>query len=225
MLDSQKISFETFLLDYKHGVYVFTQDTCQSCQDYKKEIEWINNSYLYFVEVTTEKEKEILYKIIDRHTFPQTVAYLDNEIKFIRAGILYERSWQEIDTFLKSFGDVPLSDKEKEIRLEKQKNRCLLTYYILPTDLTQEERTKIINSCINYNELPIDIDTICVGLSNKDREHILEGSYHFAKLVYWKRKGVSNLYNYTSFSQNILLGYTNINQEVTFITRDIEEVI
>lgn len=225
MLDSQKIALEEFLLGYKHGVYVFTRDACQSCQDYKREIEYINNCYLYFVEVSTEQEISIVNKIIDRQTFPQTVAYLDNEIKFIRPGILFEESWKEIDKFLKTFGDVPLPDDEVERRIERQKNRCLLTYYILPSDLTSSEKEQILNSAVTYNELPIDVDSLCPTLPNEERERMLEGSYHFAKLVYWRRKESTNLFNYTSFSQNILLGYTNINQEVKFITRDIEEVI
>ena len=55
MFDSQKLAFENFVLGYKHGVYVFTKDGCRACEDYKKEIEWINNSYLYFVEVLLEE--------------------------------------------------------------------------------------------------------------------------------------------------------------------------
>ena len=138
MFDSQKLSFENFVMGYKHGVYIFTSDSCRVCQDYKRDIEWINNCFLYFVEVNTEEEKSILAKIIDRTALPATVAYLDNEIKFIRMGEVFEADWIEFDQFLKQFPDKPLPKDEIQRRIDKQKNRCLLTYYIFPQDISEE---------------------------------------------------------------------------------------
>lgn len=219
MFDSQKISFEKFLLGYKHGVYVFTSDTCQACQDYKREIEWINNCYLYFVEVTSDEEKAILAKIIDRKGFPQTVGYIDNEIKYIRGGIVYDKDWKEIQKFLDSFGSNPLPPDEIQRRIEKQKNRCLLTLYAIPENIKGEERNKILNSAHLYNEMPIDIDNFCPDVEDKERERMLEGQYHYAKLVVWSGGACSN------FTNDIILGYTISNQEVKFIQREIGEVI
>lgn len=221
MLDSQKLAFENFLMGYKHGVYIFTKDACQACQDYKKEIEWINNCYLYIVEVNTEKERQILEKLIDRQGFPITVCYLDNEIKFIRNGVLSDgdEDWIKIYNFLMKFGDHPLPPDEIQSRIERQKNRCLLTYYIFPTSLTDNEKEKLMNCAAKYNELPIDIDNICKTLDKKERERMLSGSYHFAKLIIWK----NGTQDYTPFSQDILIGYTNANQEIKFIYRDVNE--
>jgi hypothetical protein len=219
MLDSQKLSFENFLMNYKHGCYIFSSDTCHACQDYKREIEWIDNCYLYFVEVTTEEEKNLLSKIIDRKAFPQTVGYVDNEIKFIRAGVIYESDWKEIQVFLDKFGTNPLPKDEIQRRIEKQKNRCLLTFYAIPENIQGDDRKKIINSAYKYNEMPIDIDAFCPDVDNKERERMLEGQYHFAKLVIWSGGTCSN------FTNDIVVSYTINNQEVKFIKRDISEVI
>ena len=124
---------------------MFSSDSCRVCQDYKHDIEWINNCYLYFVEVNTEQEKSILAKLIDRTALPATVAYLDNEIKFIRMGHVFEADWIEFHEFLKQFGDKPLPKDEIRRRIEKQKNRCLLTYYIFPQDITDEKRNELMN--------------------------------------------------------------------------------
>lgn len=207
-------------MGYKHGVYLFTSDSCRVCQDYKHDIEWINNCYLYFVEVNTEQEKSILAKLIDRTALPATVAYLDNEIKFIRMGHVFEADWIQFHEFLKQFGDKPLPLNEIRRRIERQKNRCLLTYYIFPQDISDEKRNKLINKANTYNELPIDVDKFCEGIDRKERERMLEGSYHFAKLILWKDPN-SKVSNYSSFANDILLGYTNANQEVKFIQRDL----
>jgi hypothetical protein len=221
MFDSQKLSFENFVMGYKHGVYIFTSDSCRVCQDYKRDIEWINNCFLYFVDVNTEEEKSILAKIIDRTALPATVAYLDNEIKFIRMGEVFEADWIEFDQFLKQFPDKPLPRDEIQRRIDKQKNRCLLTYYIFPQDISEEKRTELMNKSHEYNELPIDIDRLCIGVDNKERERMLEGSYHFAKLVLWKDPN-ANISNYSSFANDILIGYTNANQEIKFLQRNME---
>lgn len=221
MFDSQKLSFENFVMGYKHGVYIFTSDSCRVCQDYKRDIEWINNCFLYFVDVNTEEEKSILAKIIDRTALPATVAYLDNEIKFIRMGEVFEADWIEFDQFLKQFPDKPLPRDEIQRRIDKQKNRCLLTYYIFPQDISEEKRTELMNKSHEYNELPIDIDRLCVCVDKKERERMLEGSYHFAKLILWKDPN-ANVANYSPFANDILIGYTNANQEIKFIQRDIE---
>ena len=221
MFDSQKLSFENFVMGYKHGVYIFTSDSCRVCQDYKRDIEWINNCFLYFVDVNTEEEKSILAKIIDRTALPATVAYLDNEIKFIRMGEVFEADWIEFDQFLKQFPDKPLPRDEIQRRIDKQKNRCLLTYYIFPQDISEEKRTELMNKSHEYNELPIDIDRLCIGVDNKEKERMLEGSYHFAKLVLWKDPN-ANISNYSSFANDILIGYTNANQEIKFLQRNME---
>ena len=219
MFDSQKLSLESFLMGYKHGCYVFTTDTCRACQDYKREIEWINNCYLYFVEVTTEEEKAILAKVINKKAFPQTVGYVDNEIKFVEGGVIYDKGWIEIQKFLDKFGTVPLPKDEIQRRIERQKNRCLLTLYAIPENIQGEERKKIVNSAYKFNEMPIDIDAFCPEVETKERERMLEGQYHYAKLVIWSGGTCSN------FTNDIVLGYTINNQEVKFIERDISEVI
>lgn len=221
MFDSQRKTFEDFLLGYKHGVYVFTTDTCAICSDYKKSIEYINNGNLYFVEVNTSKEKDICYKLFDRAAFPLTVAYKDNEIDFVRAGMLFDTQMAEIFKFLEPFGDKPLSKIEEKQRIAKAKSRCLLTYYVFPPDTDESIKKRWMNElAIEYNELPIDIETVGVGLDDDRREHLLEGNFKFAKMVVFT-DGETNIYN--QFAQRIIIAYSILNKDVTFIKRRLDD--
>lgn len=221
MFDTQKISFDNFALGYKHGVYVFVKDACDWCKRYKQEIEYINNHYLFIVEVMTAKQEELLNKILGRETvFPITVGYVDNVIKFAKTGVQWEEQQaKEILPFLKQFGNVPLSEAEIERRIEKQKNRCMLTYYVFPSNATDEERAEWINEkAAAFNELPIDVSCVGVSLPNDERERMLESQYASAKMVVFKKGEHSTL---APFENKIMLGYAIANQEVKFITRDI----
>ncbi|MBR1611520.1 MAG: hypothetical protein IJ672_08595 [Methanobrevibacter sp.] len=84
MFDSQKLNFDKFLLSYKHGIYIFTDDACHVCEDYKQSIEYINNSYLYFVEVSLDSERKILADMLERTVFPLTVCFKDNKLKYVK---------------------------------------------------------------------------------------------------------------------------------------------
>lgn len=219
MFDSQKLSFQNWLLGYKHGVYVFVSDSCEICNDYKKELEFINNCYLYIVEVSTNKEKEILSKLIDRTAFPATVAYKDNQIEFIKMGMLFDTQMHEILDYLKPFGEKPLSDYEIQQRIEKQKNRCILSYYVFPNDATEEEKQQWMVKAEEYNELPIDIETVGIGLPNDKRERMLEGSYHFCKLIVFTSETEFSNYTYSEFQNSIIIGYSLKNKDVKFQKR------
>lgn len=219
MFDAQKISFETFVLGYKHGVYVFSQDSCQACKDYQKELDYINNYYLYFVEVHSMKEMALVEKILGRSAFPITAGFEDNVLKFARVGIEYEKQQREIILpFLKKFGDRPLSPSEVEARVRKQKNKCMLTYYVFPPNVSDELRSKVMNSAGKYNELPIDISTVAPECSNDERERMLESQYATAKMVVFE-----NGNNLDAFAMRIVVGYAAVNQDIKFIMRKLDE--
>lgn len=223
MFDTQKISFDDFAFGYKHGVYVFVKDACDWCKRYKQEIAYINNHYLFIVEVATAKQEELLDKILSRQTaFPITVGYVDNAIKFVRTGVQWEaQQAKEILPFLKQFGDVPLTSSEIQRRLEKQRNRCMLTYYVFPTSATVDERNAWIEKkAASYNELPIDVSSVGTELPDSERERMLESQYTSAKMVVFIKGDHSTL---APFENKIVLGYAIANQEVKFITRDIAE--
>lgn len=225
MFDTQKISFDDFAFGYKHGVYVFVKDACDWCKRYKQEIEHINNHYLFVVEVSTAKQEELLDKILGRQTaFPITVGYEDNVVKFARTGVQWEEQQaKEILPFLKRFGDAPLSDAEIQRRLEKQRNRCMLTYYVFPTNATIDERNAwIAKKAAAYNELPIDISAVGRELPNDERERMLESQYASAKMIVFTKGEHSTL---APFENKIVLGYAIANQEVKFTTRDIDECV
>ena len=219
MFDSQKLSFENFLLGWKHGCYVFVKDNCSWCEKYKKEIEYIDSCFLFFVEVTTVKEMAILEKLTGRSAYPQTVGYFDNEIKFARTGVEFELQQAEVILpFLKQFPDKPLSEAEIQKRIEKHKNRCLLTYYVFGSDVDEATRQKLILAGAALNEFAIDISKVGIGLPNDERERLLESQYHTCRMVVYKNKEQLD-----AFEQRIVMGYAAVNQEITFEVRSIDD--
>ena len=111
--------------------------------------------------------------------------------------------------------------REQAIVDKEQEAKNLQMQYFGAEGQLYQKRTELINKAHEYNELPIDIDRLCVGVDKKERERMLEGSYHFAKLILWKDQQAS-VANYSPFANDILIGYTNVNQEIKFIQRDIE---
>lgn len=220
MNDSQKISFDDFLLGYKHGLYVFTKDSCDACVRYKKDLEWIESCYLYFVETPLIKQEAILEKLTGRSTFPQTVAYEDNQIKFVRTGVEFDKQQVEILLpFLKKLGTEPLTPEEIERRIQKQKNRCLLTLYVFSKDIPEEKRKELVLKGAEINEFAIDVSHVGEGLPDSERERLLEGQYHSCKLALFKPTGQQSTLG--DFEQRIVLGFAAVNQEITFEVRDV----
>ena len=219
MFDSQKLSFENFLLGYKHGLYIFVQDNCSWCEKYKKEIEYIDSCYLYIVEVTTTKERAILEKISGRSVYPQTVGFVDNEIKFARTGVEFEKQQAEVILpFLKQFPDKPLSQAEIDKRIQKQKNKCMLTYYVFGEDVDEDTRKKLILEGASKNEFAIDISKVGIGLDDNERERLLESQYHTCRMVVYKKEAQLD-----TFSQRIVMGYAAVNQDITFDVRQLDD--
>ena len=202
MFDSQQLAFDSFLLGYKHGVYVFVSDSCDACVRYKQELEYINSCYLYIVETPMIKQQAILEKLTGRSVFPQTVGYFDNQIKFARAGIEFEK-------------------QQSEERIQKQKNRCLLTLYAFSTDIDEATRNKTVLKGASLNEFAIDISKVGVGLPDSERERLIEGQYHTARLVVYKHKDKPSQLG--DFERSIVMGYASVNPEIQFIVRDLEK--
>lgn len=220
MFDSQKITFNDFCLGFKHGIYVFTEDACHICHDYQKSIEHINNANLYFVEVNTKEQKDVVKKITNRLAFPMTACFKDNELEYVRVGQLFELQLQEIYESLKEFGDAPLPKEEIERRINAINTRCKLTYYIMPPECNFATRMRLMEHGIKYNELPIDVDMLVPRLPLEQRVHMLEGNYTFADLVIYKYTD-TNIFS--DLGQKVLIGYTAKNKDAKFTVRMIEE--
>ena len=223
MFDSQKLAFDKFLLSYKHGIYIFTDDACHICQDYKQSIEYINNAYLYFVEVSTDSERKILADMLERTIFPLTVCFKDNKLKYVKPGQLFDTQLEPIFEDLKEFGDNPLSDAEIAERIQKEKTKCHLTYYIFSPSISDEDKEKVMSKAIEFNELPLDIDTVGTLLTLDQREHMLEGQMPFSKLVIIK-DNKSNIFS--NLAQKILIDYAAVKgPETKFEVRLIENIL
>lgn len=223
MFDSQKLSFDKFLMSYKHGIYIFTDDACHVCEDYKQSIEYINNAYLYFVELNLESEKKILEEMLERSVFPLTACFKDNKLKYVKPGQLFDTQLKPVFEDLKSFGDKPLSPSEIKERIKKEQSKCLLTYYLFAPTISKEDKAKVIEKAIEYNELPLDIDEVAPTLSLEQREHMLEGQMPFAKLVIFKDLK-SNIFS--NLGQKIVIDYCAIKgPEAKFEVRLLEDVL
>lgn len=158
MLDSQKISFDKWVVGYKHGVYVFSTDSCQICKDYRQSIAHINNCFLYFVEVNTEDQKKVFYELTKRRAFPVTIGYFQNKIEFIEMGMLFDTQMEVVLKYLKKFGDKPLSSKDIEELTRKEEEKCYFTLYAFTDDFSPEEKEKVMSEAISHYEIPFDID-------------------------------------------------------------------
>ena len=223
MFDSQKLSFEKFVLNFKHGIYVLTSDACHICQDYKESISYINNANLYFVEVLTEQERDVVYEMTERSVLPLTVCYKDNKLKYVKAGQLFDTQLKQIMSDLKEFGDVPLSDAEIRVKLEKERTKCKLAYYMFTNTIDTETRKEIVSKGIYYNELPIDVDSVAPNLTLEQQEHLFEGQIPFAKFIMFK-DGKSNLFS--NLSTKLMINAAAIKgSEMNFEVRNIDEVL
>lgn len=223
MLDSQKINFEKFMLNYKHGIYIFTDDACHICQEYKQSIEYINNAYLYFVEVTLDSERKALEEMLERSVFPLTACFKDNKLKYVKPGQLFETQLEPIFKDLKEFGDNPLTPSEIEERIKKEQTKCFLTYYGFVSTISEDIKRSIMEKAIDFNELPLDIDSVAPGLSLEQREHMLEGQMPFSKLVLFK-DNKSNIFS--NLVQKVLIDYCAVRgPEARFEVRMVEDII
>ena len=124
---------------------------------------------------------------------------------------------------LKEFGDHPLSDQEIAERIKKEQTKCLLTYYIFAPTISAEDKEKVMNKSIEYNELPLDIDTVAPALTLQQREHMLEGQLPFSKLVLIK-DNKTNIFS--NLAQKILIDYAAVKgPEARFEVRMLDTIL
>lgn len=202
MFDSQVLSFDNFITGYKHGVYILTKDSCGVCQDYKKDIEYVNNRYLYFVDITTKQQEAFAKKLHNRLSFPMTAGWKDNQLVFVRLGELFGDDFNEVLEWLKQFGDAPLTQEELKDRIEKYNAKCTLSFYIFPDDIKPEEKDKIIATAYDRHELPVDIDTICPSLEISKRVNMILSYIATANYILWNTTGT-----FSPFKTAILKDY------------------
>lgn len=189
MLENQKLSYEAFKCRLHHGVYIFSSDACQLCQDYKKEIEHINNNYLYFVELTTESDREEVRALVDRMAFPMTVGFIDGDIIFTRLGQLFGDDWLSVTDFLKRFGDSPLTEEQVKVKEEEIKKRCEIAFYVFSDDTNKQERIKTLSNSFYNHECAIDVDELCPGLDCDSKIIMLKSFFSKHKFIIFNPRG------------------------------------
>ena len=91
ILAKHQLNFDAFYnMKIKHGVFIFVNDVCQICEDYKKEIGDIETNSLYFVECILQKEKDAVYELTGHIGMPQTAIFKRNKLDSVYLGMLFE---------------------------------------------------------------------------------------------------------------------------------------
>jgi hypothetical protein len=190
MFDSQKLSFEKFLLSYRHGIYIFTDDACHICQDYKQSIEYINNAYLYFVEVSLDSERKILAEMLERTVFPLTACFKDNKLKY--APKMFKENGLVIvpksddDSFFFERGYYKVIDNKPHFDAINQYIEILKwnideTFHILTSVyvVREKENTNIKSNHVKrYSKLKITLFCIEMGIWNSVKEYLEKIGYY-----------------------------------------------
>lgn len=159
LLAKHQYNFDYFSkLKVKHGVYVFTTDVCQICQDYKKEIADIDSTNLNFVECVLQKEKDAIYELTDHIGMPQTVIFKRNKIENVYMGKLFDNDLSLIAEQVAEFDANELNNKD----IEDINNSCKPVIAIFPNDIDIDDRNVIKRNAIKKNlfliDLPFEID-------------------------------------------------------------------
>ena len=158
MFDDQKISAHDFILGYREGLYVCVQDSCQLCQDYKRDIEKFESHYLKIVEVATDEQRRAIYDLSGRSAFPITMGFWQNELKFVKLGQLFGDDLTDALKFLDLFPKEPRTPEELAVLQKRSSKRFKLTYCIFPKGTASEDRISSANGSYEREEICIDID-------------------------------------------------------------------
>ena len=161
----KKISFESFITGFRHGVYVFVNDSCQACNDYAKTLEKIDSEYLFIVECILDSEKEIIKNMVNKMVFPLTVTIDKYEIIAVEPGILFEKQLEDIFNVLDYFKKNKISDENIKLLSARYNNKCKTIFYICPKYYEKEEKIildklkemKLIG--LNYNSFNISLSS------------------------------------------------------------------
>lgn len=158
MFDDQKMGAHEFIMGIKHGVYVLVSDACQFCQDYRKDIEKIDNHYLKIVEVSTDEQKQVVWAMLDRVGFPLTAGYWENELKFVERGQRFGNDFNKIVKFLERFPKEPMSQDELAKLKKDVSKQFFLSLYVFPPETPISDRNSALCAAYRYDEVAIDVD-------------------------------------------------------------------
>lgn len=184
MREGQILEAFNFLSSFKHGLYIFTSDACQFCQDYKKSLEHVSSPHLYFVEAVTDEQKDAVWAELKRVGFPLTVGYWKNQIRFIKNGQIFGEDLNDALKFLDRFPKYPISEDERNKLANELAKECKLALYIFPPGLSETARKAALNAKLEHNELAIDVDEYARDVPElEDKIRLFAGTLKFSKLI------------------------------------------
>lgn len=86
--------------DNRQGVYIFTSDSCELCEQFQKDLSMYDTSSFVAVEVMGDEEL-ILNEMFGINQFPYTAVFIENYVKFVKKGVLFQKQMNELFDFLK----------------------------------------------------------------------------------------------------------------------------
>lgn len=221
MFDHMKMSASNFILNLKHGVYVFVSDSCEFCREYAESLRYIENCNLRIVECLTEADKQAVYQITGRTVLPLTAAFYDNELQWVTPGQLFmeeegadplpETDWSinKVAKYLQAtFGDKPLTPEEVAEKIKMIEKHCMPAYYVFPPNTSTAAKRLAFEKAFSHNELPFDVDTISniENLTDKDKYIMLKSNVLMFKLVVFD---VTKTTTYSDLANKLIADYMN----------------
>lgn len=223
MFEHMKMSASKFILNLKHGVYVFVSDSCEFCKDYAESLRFVENCNLHIVECTTEDDKQAIYQITGRTVLPLTAAFYDNELQWVTPGQLFieeegadplpatDWSINKVAKYLQeTFGDKPLTPEQVAEKIKMIEKHCVPAYYVFPPNTSTAAKRLAFEYAFKQNELPLDVDTISniENLSDKDKYIMLKSNVQLFKLVIFD---VTKTSVYSDLANKLIADYMNSN--------------
>lgn len=171
ILVKHQLNFDAFYnMEIKHGVFIFVNDVCQICEDYKKEIADIETNSLYFVECILQKEKDAIYELTGHIGMPQTAIFKRNKLDSVYLGMLFEDQLNPIYKIMKELDQSKIDD------IEIIKNSCSPLIAIVPKNYSNDQIYQIKMSGIKQRKLLIfnDLHDFTVKDQAKAFENIID---------------------------------------------------
>jgi len=95
------INFEAYKnIEFKHGIFIYSSDTCDLCKMYKADLNLHYNELTAQVQpvelILKSEETELREMIPEFKVCPATSVYFDNELKWFKGGVLFELQIKEL---------------------------------------------------------------------------------------------------------------------------------
>jgi hypothetical protein len=140
-VERMKLHFESFKHGFKHGAYIFVNDSCEFCSQYKRNLEKIETKNIFIVECNLQQEKAYIRKHFKKGTFPNLILFQFDEPLVEIPGLLEKDQIGEVVELMKKFNlTEELSEKEIEIKQKEKMKRRKVMLTLIPKKLIDKKK-------------------------------------------------------------------------------------